>query len=197
MNVQLNKICQIRMGYSFRGRPNFSASGHIPVIQPKDVNADGRIEAKDLLRIEVAVGKPLVPGDVLLINRGRFTAAVFDERIGDCCVATSAFMILTPNDPEQILPEYLMLFLNSAEGQRNLKRLNETTTIPFLSLSNLEVMEVPVPPIEQQREIVVLGEMNRAYARLSARKIELQNQIVTHFMKAGRMPAARFQKEIA
>lgn len=185
------------MGYSFRGRPDFSPDGAYPVIQPKDVATDAVIDVEALDRIENPAGTPLEPGDVLLINRGRFTAAVFDERIGNCCVATSAFMILTPNDPAQIRPEYLMLFLNSAEGQRNLKRLNETTTIPFLSLSNLGSMEVPVPPIEQQREIVVLGEMNRAYARLSARKIELQNKIVTHFMKAGRMPAARFEKEIA
>ncbi len=183
------------MGYTFRGRPDFTPDGAYPVVQPKDVAADGLIDIDALDRIESPAGTPLEPGDVLLINRGRFTAAVFDERAGAQCVATSAFLILTSNNPEVLLPGYLMQFLNSAEGQRLLKRLNETTTIPFLSLSNLESMEIPLPPIDTQREIVALGEMNRTYARLSARKIELQEQIISHFIKTGAECAEPFQKE--
>lgn len=148
------------------------------VIQPKDVTSDGVLKVETPGLINFTAGKCLNKGDVLLINRGRFTACVFEDNLGMPCVATSAFLILTPKDPAQLLPDYLALFLNSTEGQTILKRLNETTTIPFISLSNVESIVIPVPAMDMQQKLVALEQAKQRFAQLTARKTELLNRII-------------------
>ena len=166
------------MGYSFRQKPDCIADGNVLLIQPKDVTHDGFLDASDLWRTDLPVEKRLSNGDVLLINRGRFTAGVFNGAIKEPCVATSAFLIFTAKEPSQLLPEYLALFFNSADGQNLFKRLTMTTTIPFIGLGHLESIEIPLPSIERQKALATFGELNKAYLRLSSRKAELQKQII-------------------
>ncbi len=166
------------MGYSFRQKPDFTADGNALVIQPKDITSDGILEPDFDCRIHSSSENRLAPGDVLLISRGRFTASMFDGSVKEPCIATSAFLIVTPKKTTQLLPAYLALFFNSADCQKLFKRLHETTTIPFISLSNLESIEIPLPPIEQQEALVALDQMNKAYSRLSSRKLYLQKQLL-------------------
>ena len=174
----IKQLCKTRMGYSFRQKPECIDDGNVLLIQPKDVTPDGSLDAHDLCRTDLPIEKRLCNGDVLLINRGRFTACVFDGTIAEPCVATSAFLIFSPKDTSQLLPEYLALFFNSAEGQNLFKRLTMTTTIPFIGLGHLKSIEIPLPSFERQRALATFGELNKAYLRLSSRKAELQKQIV-------------------
>ncbi len=89
-------------------------------------------------------------------------------------------MVLTPKDPAQVLPDYLALYLNSTEGQNCFKRLNETTTIPFISRTNLESIIIPVPPLERQKKLVALERTTQRYTQLTARTTELLNSIINH-----------------
>ncbi len=168
------------MGYSFRQKPDFSADGNVLVIQPKDVTSDGIWVPDFDCRIHSSSENRLVPGDVLLISRGRFTASTFYSSVKEPCIATSAFLIVTPKKSAQLLSAYLALFFNSSDCQTHFKRLHETTTIPFISLSNLESIEIPLPPIEHQEALVALDQMNKDYARLSSRKLSLQKQLLDH-----------------
>ncbi len=168
------------MGYSFRGAPACIEDGNALVIQPKDVTSAGILKVETPCLVNFTAGKSLNKGDVLLINRGRFTACVFEDTLRMPCIATSAFLILTPKDPAQLLPDYLALFLNSTEGQTILKRLNKTTTIPFISLSNVESIVIPVPPLDMQKKLVALEQAKQRFAQLTARKTELLNRIINH-----------------
>jgi restriction endonuclease S subunit len=168
------------MGYSFRQKPDFTPDGHVLVIQPKDVTADGILVPDLDCRIHSSSENRLAPGDVLLISRGRFTASTFDGSIKEPCLATSAFLIVTPKKSSQLLPGYLALFFNSSDCQTLFKRLHATTTIPFISMSNLESVEIPLPSLEQQEALVALDQMNKDYARLSSRKLSLQKQLLDH-----------------
>lgn len=176
--MRINELCAARMGYSFRGAPACIEDGNALVIQPKDVTSAGILKVEKPCRVNFTAEKNLSEGDVLLINRGRFTACVFEDTLGMSCVATSAFLILTPKNPAQLLPDYLALFLNSTEGQTVLKRLNKTTTIPFISLSNVESIVIPVPPLDMQKKLVALEQAKQRFAQLTARKTELLNRII-------------------
>ncbi len=176
----ISEVCSIKMGYTFRKKPVNDPAGNLLAIQPKDVSSDGVINTMKLCRVDQPLKNLLNEGDVLLINRGRFTAAVFNGSLDAPCVATSAFMVLTPKDPLQLLPEYLALYFNSTEGQNIFKRLNETTTIPFVSRTNLESVEIPLPSLERQEAMAKFGELNQTYARLSTRKLNLQKRILEH-----------------
>ena len=178
------------MGYSFRQKPDFIADGSTLVIQPKDITSDGVLTVDLTCRVTLPTENRLSQGDVLLINRGRFTACVFDGAVKEQCVATSGFLIFTIKNPSQLLPEYLALFFNSVEGQNLFKRLTMTTTIPFISLGHLESIKIPLPSIDRQKALVTLGELNKAYTRLSSRKAELQKQIIDQqIVRAGLVSA--------
>lgn len=166
------------MGYSFRQKPDCIENGNALVIQPKDVTFDGILNVETPCLIDFPAGTNLRKGDVLLINRGRFTACVFQDNLGMPCVATSAFLVLTPKNPAQLLPDYLALFLNSTEGQTILRRLNETTTIPFISLGNVESIEIPIPTLDLQQKLVALEKSKQRFAQLTARKTELLNRLI-------------------
>ena len=176
--IQVSELCAVRIGHSFRQKPVCVENGNALVIQPKDVTSDGILKVETPCLINFPSGTNLNKGDVLLISRGRFTACVFEDNLGMPCVATSAFLILTPKDPAQLLPEYLALYFNSAEGQNIFKRLTETTTIPFIKLGNLEQIEIPVPSLDMQQKLVVLEKAKQRFAQLTARKVDLLNNII-------------------
>ena len=176
--ITIKQCCTLKMGYSFRQKPDFAADGNALVIQPKDITSDGIWVPDFDCRIHSSSENRLASGDVLLISRGRFTAFTFDGKAKEPCIATSAFLIVTPKKPTQLLPAYLALFFNSAECQNSFKRLHSTTTIPFISLNSLESLKIPLPPVEQQEALVALDQMNKAYSRLSSRKLYLQKQLL-------------------
>lgn len=172
------------MGHSFRSRLEPQPNGQVLVIQPKDILPGGSLFGGDVCRVDISATKFLAKGDVLLINRGRFTACVFEDNLGFPCMATSAFLILTPRSPAQLLSDYVALYLNSATGQSVIKRLNETTTIPFISLGNLESVDISVPSLEKQQKLVALEQAKQRFAQLTARKVDLLNDLINNQLKA-------------
>lgn len=180
--MNLRETCEIKMGVAFRSGFKHSPAGNIPVIQPKDIDNNGILQVVDVYRVKMAEVNPkhiLKPGDVLLSNRGRFAATTYTGQI-DTCVASGALLVLTVKQDAPVLPEYLALYFNSLAGKRQLGRLDETTTIPYVSRRNLEQIDIPVPPIERQETLVALERAKQHYTTLTTRKIELTNSIINH-----------------
>jgi len=98
-NSAISEIGSLRAGHSFRKKPEHHPDGNVCVVQLKDILSDGILDTRKLCRTTQTSKRLLQKGDVLLINRGRFTASVFDGTFTAPCVATSAFMILTSKDP--------------------------------------------------------------------------------------------------
>lgn len=138
----------------------------------------GFLKVETPCRIEFPVEKKLNRKDVLLVSRGRFAACVFEDDQKLPCVVTSAFLILNPKNPDQLRPEYLALFFNSMQGQLLFNRLNERSTVPFVSLGKLKSVEIPVPPMDMQQKLVALEQAKQRFAQLTARKTELLNRII-------------------
>ena len=174
----ISDICTVKMGHSFRKRPEHQANGDVLIIQPKDIMPNGTLKIDEICRIYSPTKKRLNIGDVLLVNRGKFASTVFDGSITTPCIATSAFLIITPKKPIEVLPEYLALFFSSTEGQKKLKRLNETTTIPFISRANIEKLEITLPNLAQQKKLIDLNRITQRYEKLSNKKLNLHKQIL-------------------
>lgn len=146
----------------------------------------GILKMEDPYRFDSQIQNKLNKGDVLLLARGRFVACHFDDDQRLPCVATSAFIVLTllEGAPEKILSEYLTLFFNSPRGQNLLIRWSEQATIPFIGCDKLGAVEIPVPSLQEQQAMVDLWLMNRYYTRLTARKIDLLNNLVNSRLTA-------------
>jgi len=181
-----SEIYEVKAGMAFRSRIVHCPTGNITVLQPKDIGDDGVLQGGDLCRVEMDPVKPdrlLKRGDVLLSNRGRFAAAMYDGEIENC-IAAGSLLVLTIRDGAEVLPEYLALYLNSEEGRRELGRLDETTTIPYISRKNLEQVDIPIPAMEKQKRLVALEKAKLRFTELAARKAELINGFITHELKS-------------
>ncbi len=100
----------------------------------------------------------LLPGDLLIIEGngsleqiGR--VALFNGEVENC-VHQNHVIRARPNR-ECVLPEYLNAFLNSPVGQEEVQKRSRTTSgLRTLSVGKIREIEVPLPPIDQQRCIV-------------------------------------------
>lgn len=114
----------------------------------------------------------LHPGQVLLTARGsQPRAAVVTEELAGA-VASSGFFILSPH--AAVLPAYLVAFINHPAAQRQLREmLQRHTTVPALNKSDLERLEIPLPPLVMQRQLIGLAD---AWQREQALTLELLRQ---------------------
>jgi len=177
------EIADVRMGCGFRSKIEHNPEGNVPVIQPKDITNSGLLQVDDICRVEMSTIKPgqvLAKGDVLLTSRGKFASTVYAGEFKENCVAAGSLLVLTVKAKLPILPEYLPLYFNSAKGRLEFNRLTERTTIPYLNRSNLEQMDIPIPPLETQQKRVALERAKQRYAQLTARKVDLLNRLINH-----------------
>ena len=190
--MRVKDFCEIRMGHAFRQRITRVPDGNVLVIQPKNITQEGSFSFREEapVRTKASTAKPLQSKDVLVVNRGRFAAAVFDLPASERWIVPSSILVLSINK-KSILPEYIACYFNSANGQRLFQRHCEQTTIPFISTENLKNMDIPIPPIERQRSLVAYDTTVTRYARLANRKQELYRLILNRELMLEEEPEKR------
>jgi restriction endonuclease S subunit len=181
--MKIRNCCNIRIGHAFRERLIHVPKGKIMVVQPRNILPEGIIfENDEPLRVDITSFKPLQSGDVLLVNRGRFAAIVCNLSGPEPWITTSSVLVLSIYDPS-VLPEYVALYINSVIGQKKLKQYLEHTTVPFISAKNLGNMDIQIPSIERQKELITFEESVMRYNRLTNRKHELLKEILNSEFK--------------
>ncbi len=177
--MQVKDLCTIRVGYSFRSRVIDDPEGTTKIVQPKNISSDGTISfnGSTLLRTQVTPRSPLKNGEVLVLNKGHFAAAVFDMPQGETWVTTASVMVITLTSKE-VIPEYIALYLNSTKGQRKLSSLQELSSIPFVKRKNIEKMEIPVPSISKQKKLVEMNNAISNYTELTKRKTQILKNLM-------------------
>lgn len=125
-----------------------------------------------------AAGVALITTDSILLSRTgtpfkacRLGCASFAHPAGAYLIADNLFCIQPGN---LLIPEYLLAFFNSAPGQQALCRVaSSATTMQQISPNDLRDMFIPLPPIEQQRDIAAryLAQLN-AIADMKRKRTE-------------------------
>lgn len=132
------------------------------------------LSARDLKAAGVA---PITTDSILLSRTGtpfkacRLGCASFAHPAGAYLIADNLFCIQPGN---LLIPDYLLAFFNSAPGQQALCRTaNSATTMQQISPNDLRDMFIPLPPIEQQRDIAAryLAQLN-AIADMKRKRAE-------------------------
>lgn len=96
-------------------------------------------------------------GQVLLTAKGTQPRATLVTEFLAGMVASSGFFIITPN--AELLPAFLVACLNHADGQRQLRDLLQlNTTVPALNKSDLQRLEIPLPPLAMQHRMANLAQ---------------------------------------
>jgi len=183
--MRIKDFSIIKIGYAFRESMVNVPDGDVKVIQPKNITGDGRIEFRDgePLRVDVSISSSLQRGEVLVVNRGRFAASVFDPPDDNTWIVTSSILVVDITK-KSILPEYIACYLNSGNGQRLFRRHYEQTTVPFISRKNLGQMDIPIPSVERQKSLIAFEKTAKKYSRLTTRKHELLIEILNNELRS-------------
>lgn len=163
MKMKIKKLATVQMGYSFRSRLEASEGGGVAVIQMKDLLDDNTVGCDDLVRINMEAMKEhhlAQRGDLVFRSRGHVTtAAVLLEDPGKAVVAAPLLRIRVTK-PDKVLPEYLNWYISQRDAQVFLTSRAKGTVQKMISKQTIEDLEVSLPPLEQQKNIVELASLS-------------------------------------
>ncbi len=160
MKIKIKKLATVQMGYSFRSRLEASQDGGVAVIQMKDLLHDNTVDCKSLTRINMKIIKEhhlVQKGDLVFRSRGHVnTAAILCEDPGEAVVAAPLLRIRVIR-PDKLLPEYLNWYISQRDAQIFLASRAKGTVQKMISKQTIEDMEVTLPSLEKQKNIVELA----------------------------------------
>ncbi len=178
-NYLLKDFTDIRSGYAFRGAVVANAVAGVRVIQPSDIVSN---DFSDLVvrKAESSYARCLLkPGVVLVTSRGTIRAHVF--RKGFKAITTSAVFVLRVRD--DVLPEYLAMYINSEMGRRQIKTRQESTTVSAITMRQIAELVVPVPDLDVQERLVRLYEMQQRQKLLQNEINVLRDKLLNNVLK--------------
>lgn len=139
-------------------------SGGIPVLRNVNIQADGTIDGNRVYVKPQSKMARVKPDSLLLSLAGSNvgTVAVAPESItGHAYNQSLVCFRLRP----EINPWYFTLFMNSSYGKKQVERLQFVSGRPYLTLSSLNKIKIPLLPLEQQNRIA-----NKAIQAINERK---------------------------
>jgi restriction endonuclease S subunit len=149
-----------------------------------------------MIRITEVPGKGppdiLAAGDVVLQTRGLSYRAAVVPKDAPPMVAAGSLFILRP-DPTRISADYLVFFLNLPATQATLRQLATGSTIPNLRRSGVEQVQIPLPSLSDQKQLVEMSHLVRRQADIEQRLNTLRLQEL-HLLAVARADAASLQR---
>ena len=135
-------------------------------IQPyNEKNSDGALTLEQGINIEKQFITPQRENSNLtsrkIVRKGMFAYCTqlnnenvaIAYRTGDDCVVSGVYDVFEIIKPDELLPEYLMLWLIRPEFGRFVYWASEGSAYEFLNYDNLANYKIPVPSIDVQRAI--------------------------------------------
>jgi len=168
MKAFLGDISEIQVGYQSREGIHAHPDGSHFLLQARDFNNVHQVDWSNLTRFTPAgstTKSEIQPGDVLFLAKGQENFACPINCVTNHVLAANSLYILRP-DRATILPEYLAWWLNQKPAQEYIQLNRSGSSLPFLSVSALSRLEVPIPPIEVQRKIGELELLRKKEANL-------------------------------
>jgi hypothetical protein len=163
LRIKLKQLATVQMGYSFRSRLEASENGRVAVIQMKDLLDNNTVSCDGLVRIsmEVVIDHHLAKkGDLIFRSRGSLsTAAILLEDPGKAVVAAPLLRIRVTK-PDKVLPEYLNWYFSQRNAQIFLTSQAKGTVQKMISKHTIENLDVVLPRLEIQKNIVELAKLS-------------------------------------
>lgn len=178
--ITLGAVADVRQGYPFRGAIPEARTGSVRVIQMKDLTRAGLRDCDALVTTEVDGRKEpdwLRDQDLLFVARGTSNYAVLLADPPPRTVCSPHLYVIRVKQ-QCLLPGFLVWQLNQLPAQRYLHQSAEGSHQLSIRRSELEKVEIRIPPIEQQRAVIELertasAERKTLQALINNREAEL------------------------
>jgi len=161
--MKVKKLARVQMGYSFRTRLEASETGNVAVIQMKDLLYDNIVSCNDLVKIDMEEIKEhhlAQKGDLIFRSRGLITtSAVLLDDPGKALVAAPLLRVRIIQT-DRIIPEYLNWYINQRDAQIFLTSRAKGTVQKMISKQAIEDIDVSLPSMENQKNIVELASLS-------------------------------------
>jgi len=175
VKIKLKEIATVQMGYSFRARLEQLDAGGVAVIQMKDLTDRNRVACQELARVDLPNLKEhhrVQPNDLVFRSRGLSpTSALLTEDPGPAVVAAPLLRIRANH--KSVLPEYLNWFIHQPLAQAFFTSRAKGTAQQMISKQALDELEVYLPSLAHQQQIVeltTLAEVEQELLRKLAEK---------------------------
>jgi restriction endonuclease S subunit len=176
---KLSDLGTLRSGLQLRGAAEAQTNARYAVIQLGDVR-DGAIDFDRVIRMDpkrVRLQDLLEPGDILLRSRGAsYGAAVISSCPGDVLAAAPLY-ILRLSLPK-IEPDYVAWYINRSATQSALESQARGTHIPTVSIEAFKHLDILLPSLGEQREILELALLLQQETALTLRHITQRTMLV-------------------
>ena len=175
---QIKDIAEVILGFTFRSTLEESSEGNIAVLQAKNITDEVIIKEADLIKIDLDKSRTSAmakSNDVIISSRGNFKSAVLRSSKQAIIAAGSTYLIRLRTD--EVLPEYLAVYLNSRYAQKQIKERTTGVVINALLKRDLEDIEIIIPSHEQQEKTVAVYENNLHLQKQLKQKQYLTNKI--------------------
>lgn len=153
--IRVDKICRLVRGSSPRpkGDPRYYG-GDVPRLMVQDLTRDGKLVTPqiDFLTQEGAkLSRPVPAGTVVMVVSGKVGQVA--RLAVDACIH-DGFVGFLDLDTQRIDPDFLVLWL---EASRHLHDKNVSGAIwKNLTTTQIKKMQVPAPPLDEQRRIAAI-----------------------------------------
>lgn len=136
-------------------------------IEKKFIPSIANIIGTDLSSYKIVRTGQFAYGPVTSRNGEKISIALLQ---GEDCIISSSYSVFEITDKEKLDPEYLMLWFSRPEFDRYARFRSHGSVREIFDWEEMCAVELPVPSIEKQREIV------KAYRAITER-IELKRKI--------------------
>lgn len=177
MIFKLINLVHITQGYPFRGSIPEIASSSICAVQMRDLSErDGVVNWNSCVWTEITenVKNSFVqPGDILFAARGnRNYSVMVDDVASEIRAVASPHLFILRLKGSNVLPEYLVWFLNQEPCLKYFQKESTGSTTKSLRRSALENTSVAVPALEKQEVIIRMQRSLRKEQALAESLIE-------------------------
>lgn len=126
----------------------------------------------------------LIREDVVLTTRGTLgNTAHFSNSIPYENIRINSGMVILRSNLDRFYPNFLLLFLNSLEFEAQVSNFMSGSAQPQLPIRVLNEIEIPLPPLETQRQIVEKIEVERALVESAKKLNEIYKQKIKDKIK--------------
>ncbi len=179
--MKLSEMCDIRTGYTARGRLEAVDADGVPVITLRDFGGDGVVRAHAIQRVKLQSPDQryyVGAGDVVFRSRGeKNTAFALGSDFQDSSVAVLPLMIIRPKTGN-IVPEYLAWLINSPRSQFYFDAEAQGTSMRMISKSTLDDLDLVIPEVSIQQKIVEVAGLASRESELLSKLADIRARIV-------------------
>jgi type I restriction enzyme S subunit len=179
-SAPLGSVAEIQLGKMLSGK---AAKGVAPAPYLRNANVQwGRLVLDDLLEMDFSPVErqkfSLVPGDLLVCEGGEPGRCAVVTKSLDGVYYQKALMRVRPHS-ERLVPEFLQRFMQHAALRGVFRKGGNQSTIAHFPAVRLNALEVPLPPLHEQKRIAAIldaADALRAKRKASIAELDLLMQ---------------------